>query len=225
MGGLYAREFAVKHQNQVAGLVLVEAVTPELMEIPQVQAFFGHFLTAARANAALAPLGLTKPAYFFLSDRIGLPAEAAREKRAALTSGRQARAAVDEVRHWPDAARQASAAGAYDAALPIAVVTAAPNGAGRSVWEDARRLPADRSSAGSWAPPSTKPATPPSSASTTTPASSRPPCAWSLVRTPGPMLPKPSAERARSSMVRSRPLITVWLQVQSPAGPTTAFFG
>jgi pimeloyl-ACP methyl ester carboxylesterase len=152
MGGLYVRQYAVRHPGQVVGLVLVEAVTPELMEIPQVQAFFSHFLTFARLNAAVAPLGLTKPGYFFLSDRIGLSPAAAREKRAALTSARQARAAVDEVRHWPEAARQAAAAGAYDPALPIAVVTADRGGVGRSAWEDARRLPADRSAAGSYTP-------------------------------------------------------------------------
>jgi pimeloyl-ACP methyl ester carboxylesterase len=152
MGGLYAREYAARRPNQVVGLVLVEAVTPELTEIPQVQAFFSHFLTLARLNAAVAPLGLTKPGYFFLSDRIGLSSAAAREKRAALTSAKQARAAVDEVRHWPDAARQAHEAGVYDPALPIAVVTAARSGSGRSAWEDARRLPADRSQAGSYTP-------------------------------------------------------------------------
>jgi pimeloyl-ACP methyl ester carboxylesterase len=148
MGGLYVRRFAAAHPGEVAGVVLIEAVTPQLMADPQVAAFFRHFLTLARLNNAFGSLGLTKPAYFFLPDRIGLPAEAAREKRRGQTSIRQARAALAVVSAWDAAARQAQAAGPYEPAIPIAVVTAAGRA---SPFEDARRAPATASKAGSYA--------------------------------------------------------------------------
>jgi pimeloyl-ACP methyl ester carboxylesterase len=148
MGGLYVRQYAATHPDQVAGAVLIEAVTPELMANPQVAAFFRHFLTLARLNAFAGPLGLTKPGYFIMADRIGLPAAAAREKRRGQISGKQARTALAEVEAWGDAARQAEAAGNYDPAIPVAVIT----GGGRAgAFEDARRAPADRSAAGTYA--------------------------------------------------------------------------
>jgi pimeloyl-ACP methyl ester carboxylesterase len=148
MGGLYVRQYAAAHPDQVAGVVLIEAVTPELMANPQVAAFFRRFLTLARINNAFGSIGLTKPAYLFLPDRIGLPADAAREKRRGQTSAGQAKTALAEVRAWGAAARQAEAAGQYDPAIPIAVVTA---GDRAGAFEDARRAPADRSSSGSYA--------------------------------------------------------------------------
>jgi pimeloyl-ACP methyl ester carboxylesterase len=148
MGGLYVRQYAARHPDKVAGLVLIEAVTPELMANPQVAAFFRHFRTLARANAFFGSLGLTKPGYLFLPDRIGLPSDAAREKRRGQVTGRQARTALAEVNAWPDAARQAQAAGDLDPAVPVAVVTA--NYGGASPFEAGRRLPADRSRSGSY---------------------------------------------------------------------------
>ena len=131
-------------------MVLIEAVTPELMANPQVAAFFRHFLTLARVNAAFGSIGLTKPGYFLLPDRIGLPPPAvAREKRRGAVSSRQARTALAEVEAWGQVlALQAEAAGNYDPALPVAVITAASGRA--STFEDARRAPATRSKAGSY---------------------------------------------------------------------------
>jgi pimeloyl-ACP methyl ester carboxylesterase len=148
MGGLYVRQYAGSHPDKVAGVVLIEAVTPELMGNPQVAAFFHRFLTLARLNAFAGTLGLTKPGYFIMVDRIGLPPAAAREKKRGQISGKQARAALSEVEAWGDAARQAKAAGNYDPATPIAVVTA--NYGVASPFEEARRLPAARSKAGSF---------------------------------------------------------------------------
>ncbi len=147
MGGLYVRQFTVAHPDKVAGVVLIEAVTPELMTNPQVAAFFRRFLTLARLNAFAGPLGLTKPGWFIMVDRIGLPPAAAAEKKRGQISGRQARSALAEVESWGAAARQAEAAGNYDPSVPIAVITA---GARAGPFEDARRAPADRSKSGSY---------------------------------------------------------------------------
>lgn len=152
MGGLYVRQFAAQHPDKVAGVVLIEAVTPELLDAPGANAFINTFLTMARLNAVGGTLQLTKPAYLFLADRIGLPDDARREKRRGATSGRQARAALDEVNHWRGAAKQAKAAGAYDPAWPVAVITAGRPGQLPGVWETARRAPADQSKAGSYDP-------------------------------------------------------------------------
>lgn len=147
MAGLYVRQFAARNPDKVAGLVLVEAVTPELLQRPEAKRFFDTFHTIARLGAAAGTLGLTKPAYFFLSDRIGLPPEGVREKRRGFISGRQSRTALDEVEHWMDAARQAEAAGPYNPAWPVAVVTA---GRRAGTWDEARREPERASRSGSF---------------------------------------------------------------------------
>ena len=151
MGGLYVRQFAARNRDKVAGLVLIEAVTPELLHAPGIDRFYGYFHTMARAGAFAGTLGLTKPAYFFLPDKIGLPPEGVREKRRGFISGRQSRTALDEVEHWFDAAKQGEAAGAYDPAWPVAVVTASSLTGTFSAWEDMRRAPERASASGSYA--------------------------------------------------------------------------
>lgn len=150
MGGLYVRAFAGRHPDQVAGLVLIDAVTPELMTRDGAERFFHRFLGMARLGAAAGTLGLTKPLYF-LKDRIGLPPEGRREKQAGFVSGRQARTALREVESWPAAARQAADAGPLRADWPVAVVTAGRMSSARSDWEDARRAPERASRFGAYA--------------------------------------------------------------------------
>jgi pimeloyl-ACP methyl ester carboxylesterase len=147
MGGLYVREFAVKHPDKIAGLVLIEAVTPELLEMPGADRFVNTFLAIARVNAVAGSLFLTKPAYFFLPDKIGLPPQIRDERRRATVSSRQARAALNEVEHWREAARQTIAAGDYDPTWPVAVITAADI---PGAWEKGRRAPERRSHHGSY---------------------------------------------------------------------------
>lgn len=147
MAGLYARQFAVRNPDKVVGLVLIDAVTPEMIDQPGAQQFIKRATVVARAGAMAGSLGLTKPLYW-LKDRIGLPPAGLAEKRRGFISGRQSRAALDEVLNWGAAARQADAAGDLAPEWPVAVVTAGPPSPQMNAWNTVRQAPARASRAG-----------------------------------------------------------------------------
>lgn len=126
MAGLYLRQFAASNPDKVAGLVLLDAVTPELLGQPGVERFASRFQSIAQLGAVAGSVGLTKPLYWW-GDRIGLPPQGKAEKRRGFISGRQSRTAYAEVQGWRAAATQALAAGPLRPEWPVAVITAAPS--------------------------------------------------------------------------------------------------
>lgn len=123
MGGLMVRLFALTRPAQAVGLVFVDAMTPDVIDIPggrRAIHAFGHLLQAA---SLVAHLGLMIPVSQVSGNLIGLKGEAAREKRRIHASPRHARWAAAEVRCWP---ATSALAGASDLSpdLPVAVVTA-----------------------------------------------------------------------------------------------------
>ena len=145
MAGQHIRLYAGQHPEQVAGLVLLEATTPEMAERPEAQKFLNRVQAVARATAIAGSLGLSKVAYY-KGDRIGLPPQGRAEKRHAFVSGRHARTAAAEVLAWPQGAVQAQTV-ALDPVWPVAVVTAGdlrrfPG------WDKARRAPERQSRSG-----------------------------------------------------------------------------
>jgi pimeloyl-ACP methyl ester carboxylesterase len=125
MAGLHLRLFAVRNPARVAGIVLVDATTPEDLDLAVMGGFVRTFSGLSQLAAAGAGAGLFKPLmYTGLGDKIGLPAAAKAEKRWAFASGRHNRWAAEEVRLWPADARQARQAGTLDPAWPVAVVLA-----------------------------------------------------------------------------------------------------
>ena len=142
MAGLRLRQFAGRNPRQVAGLVLVDASTPEAAELAQARPFIRAFSVASDWAARGAALGLFKPlAYVGLGDKIGLPPAARSEKRWAFANAGHNRAAAAEVGLWPLAAGQAAAQPAYDPAWPVAVVTAGA-AKGREQWKALQAQPA-----------------------------------------------------------------------------------
>jgi hypothetical protein len=127
------------------GLVLLDAVTPEMIEQREASRFAGRMRTIAQLGSVAGTLGLTKPFYWF-ADRIGLPAQGKREKAHGVISGRQSRAAYAEVQSWMAAAKQAAAAGPLKPEWPVAVITAGPDDPG-SPWTIIRQAPARASKA------------------------------------------------------------------------------
>jgi pimeloyl-ACP methyl ester carboxylesterase len=147
MAGLYARLFAGRNPDQVAGLVLVDAATPAAADIPLASKWIGRFATASRVAGWGASIGLFKPVSPWMGDRIGLPPEAAREKRRAFASGAHNRWSAREVEQWMAASKQAGALPPFDPSLPVAVVTAGPE-AGREQWKAVQTAPARASTRG-----------------------------------------------------------------------------
>lgn len=142
MAGLYVRLFAARNPAQVKGLVLVDAATAEASEHPLVRRWVDGFAGASRWAGRAASVGLLKPLGPAMGDRIGLPADAAAEKRRAFASGPHNRWAAEEVTQWVAAARQAATAGAYDPEWPVAVVTAGPARGRMAEWKQMQAGPA-----------------------------------------------------------------------------------
>jgi pimeloyl-ACP methyl ester carboxylesterase len=125
MGGLRLRQYAARNPDKVVGLVLVDAVTPQMLGEPQMKQFVGAFTKASSLAGVGATLGLFKPLVGTrLADKISLTGEAKREKQRFFASGRHNRVAAQEVALWPLASQQAGATAPFDPDWPVAVVTA-----------------------------------------------------------------------------------------------------
>jgi len=123
MGGLMVRLFALTHPQRVSGLVLVDPVTPEAMDLKAVPRFVDMYGQAMRWVGIGARAGLMHPVSHLTGNLIGLVGEAAVEKRRIYASASHAQAAADEVLQWPRTAELARTS-PLPASLPIAVLTA-----------------------------------------------------------------------------------------------------
>ena len=125
MGGLYVRLFANRNPGKIAGLVLVDATTPEATETPVVRGFVAQFVRATKLASFGASLGLYAPiAGTWFGDKIGLTPAASAEKRRAFASPAHNRTAAAEVAQWFRTADEAAATGPLNPDWPVAVVTA-----------------------------------------------------------------------------------------------------
>jgi pimeloyl-ACP methyl ester carboxylesterase len=123
MGGLMVRLFALTHADQVVGVVLVDAVTPDIMKTaagPKAVAAFGRGL---RWVSRGAKLGLMRPVAYVTGNMIGLQGEARIEKRRIHGSYPHAHWAAEEVASWPVTSEQA-AESEMPPQMPVAVITA-----------------------------------------------------------------------------------------------------
>jgi pimeloyl-ACP methyl ester carboxylesterase len=125
MAGLRLRQFAARHPDQVVGVVLVDAATPEALDDPAMRQFVAQFAGTSHLAGAAASLGLFLPLQTSrFGDKIGLTGEARREKQRFFASGRHNRVAAQEVALWPTASDQAAATPPFDPEWPVAVITA-----------------------------------------------------------------------------------------------------
>jgi pimeloyl-ACP methyl ester carboxylesterase len=123
MGGLMVRLYALSHPDDAAGVVLVDAVVPDVMASRQGARAVRAYGRAMRWVGVGARFGLMRPVAAMTGNMIGLEGEAAVEKRRIYGLGSHARWAAEEVGQWPATSDQA-AMGDYPPDLPIAVVTA-----------------------------------------------------------------------------------------------------
>ncbi len=125
MGGLRLREFAGRNPDKVAGVVLVDATTPEALQDPGTRGFVEHFATASKLAGIGASAGVFTPLMGAgVANKIGLTGEAEREKRHFFANGRHNRTSAAEVALWPKASEQAAATPPFRPDVPVAVITA-----------------------------------------------------------------------------------------------------
>jgi pimeloyl-ACP methyl ester carboxylesterase len=125
MAGARVHLFANRNPDKVVGLVLVDSTTPEAMSDPEVAKYVADFTHDTHMAAVVAQFGVLKLlAGTPLGDKVGLPPEEDREKRAQFASASYNRTAYQEVVNWPLAARQAAQTGPLNPSLPVAVISA-----------------------------------------------------------------------------------------------------
>ncbi|HJV42786.1 alpha/beta fold hydrolase [Caulobacter sp.] len=148
MAGLRLRQFAGRNPDKVAGVILVDAATPEAAQDPRMRGFIEAFANISKWAARGASIGLYKPlVHTRLGDKIDLPPAAKAEKGWAFANGRHNRTAAEEVGLWKQASDQAGREPQFDPKWPVAVVTAGPV-AGREARKEAQAAPARRSEHG-----------------------------------------------------------------------------
>ncbi len=123
MGGLMVRLFAVTHPDRVVGVVLVDAVTPEVMGSPLGSRAVKAFGWSLRLVSRGARLGMMRPVAAIRGDQIGLEGEASAEKRRIFGLASHAHWSSEEVSRWPVTSDQARAAD-FPTRMPVAVITA-----------------------------------------------------------------------------------------------------
>ncbi len=125
MAGLHIHLFAARNPDKVAGLVFVDAVTPELAADPWVKRGSAFYVQFSRTAAIVASTGLLKLISRW-GDQIGLTTEATRHKRWAFADAAHNRVAAAEVVQWEACVAQAAASGELNPAWPVAVILAGP---------------------------------------------------------------------------------------------------
>jgi pimeloyl-ACP methyl ester carboxylesterase len=123
MGGLMVRLYALTHPQHTLGVVLVDAVTPDVILHPIGGKGVDAFSRILGWTSEGAKYGMMRPVAAVAGDRIGLPPEASADKRRIFGSPSHARWASEEVNQWRATSDQARAAD-FPAAMPIAVITA-----------------------------------------------------------------------------------------------------
>jgi pimeloyl-ACP methyl ester carboxylesterase len=140
MAGMFVRLLAARNRSKVKGVVLVDATTPEVMDLKPAAGFLEGFARASRLAAWGAESGLLRP-LSGLGDSIGLTGAAKAEKRWAFAHGAHNLWAAAEVGQWAATAAEARAAGGFDPALPVAVVLAGAENS-RAGWKAHLTAPA-----------------------------------------------------------------------------------
>ena len=123
MGGLMVRLFALTRPERVVGLVLVDAMTPDILDIPGGRRAIMGFGRLLQVAGVAGRFGLMAPVAQFSSGFIGLTGAAAVEKRRIHGSASHAQGAAAEVLSWPATSALAGAS-ELPTDLPLAVVTA-----------------------------------------------------------------------------------------------------
>jgi pimeloyl-ACP methyl ester carboxylesterase len=123
MGGLMVRLLTLTLPERVKGLVLVDAMTPDVIGLPGGVSAIRSFGRVLRLAEIGAQVGLMRPVSLVTGNLIGLTGEAAVEKRRIHGSAPHARGSAAEVKAWAETSAQAGAA-ELPSALPVAAVTA-----------------------------------------------------------------------------------------------------
>lgn len=147
MGGLMVRLEALAWRDRTLGVVLVDAVTPAILDEPAGQKFVMAYVRAMRWITLAARGGAMRLYAAMAGDLIGLDPEASADKKRIYGLSSHAIGAAAEVVQWPATSADAAQAD-FDPALPIAVVAAGPTDGPRARLKEIQAGPAEASAHG-----------------------------------------------------------------------------
>ena len=124
MAGQLLPIFIGRNRDRVQGLVLVDAMSADAVDVPPVSRMIEGYRRAMNLVGRWSHLGFMGPVSLVAGNLIGLEGEAAKEKRQIYGMASHARGAALEVSCWFETSAQARAAEPYASSLPVAVVSA-----------------------------------------------------------------------------------------------------
>lgn len=142
MAGILLRVFVGRNRDRVRGVVLVDALTPEALDIELAARAIKAYGRAMKVVGRWSHLGFMKPVSLLAGNLIGLEGEARSEKRRIYGSSRHAHWAAEEVQQWARTSAQGRDLGPFDPDLPVAVVTAGAGRRGAFTLSDMQTAPA-----------------------------------------------------------------------------------
>jgi pimeloyl-ACP methyl ester carboxylesterase len=138
MGGLHARFFALRHPDQVVGLVLVDATSPRLAGGKWGRAFLRSYKPFGGAMDWLSFLRLQPLATPWLADTTGVDKEAHDELMYFFAQRQHEHWGARETEQSYEAARETLAAGTLNPDLPVVAIIRAHDDGEKSPWGRAR---------------------------------------------------------------------------------------
>jgi pimeloyl-ACP methyl ester carboxylesterase len=147
MGGLMVRLEAFAWPDRTLGVVLVDAVTPAILDDPSGLKFVTAYVRAMRWVTLAAKGGAMRLYARMAGDLIGLDPEASADKKRIYGTSSHAIGAAAEVVQWPKTSAEAAAQD-FDPDLPIAVVAAGPTDGARARLKALQAQPAEASAYG-----------------------------------------------------------------------------
>lgn len=148
MAGLLTRAFLSQFPSDVVGLVLIDAVDPEVRAMGSAAIWLKRAANVARFGAAVSPFGVVKPLSLFAANGIGQSGVPLREKRRMFGAPSHMRASSREIDAVMERLEVAVAGDAFIPALPVATVTAGAPGEGRNQWKESQARAARLSTRG-----------------------------------------------------------------------------
>lgn len=132
MAGLMARVFTRRNRDRVVGVVLVDAVTPEMWDIAALRPGVAAFGRSLQVAALGARFGVMRPLALLFGNLTGLIGDPAIEKRRIWGSATHSDGAAREVIAWAAISAEAGRE-SFDPQLPVAVITAGGDGSKRTL--------------------------------------------------------------------------------------------
>ncbi|HEY3813439.1 MAG TPA: alpha/beta fold hydrolase [Caulobacteraceae bacterium] len=122
LGGLEMRMFAVRHPDEVRGLVMVDTTSPELAGARDGRIFLEDYGAFARSAEILSQVGILTTLTQWLGDQEGLTGDAHDEMIYFFSKRHDQKYAINEVANVYRRGKEALAAGPLDPDIPVTSV-------------------------------------------------------------------------------------------------------